>query len=366
MTVYVVGAGMAGLSAAFRLVKNGQNVVVCEAAEKAGGRCASFFDKTTGAVLDNGTHVLMSANTALTGMLAACDPRYPLKNAGDTLFIYDTAAKKRFSLSTATPVKSAFSFFKAKDLLVESVMDTPAGKADKMMFFNTLFKCLHKNGGDFLLAEPSLYDCVVAPVVDFLTGNGVSFRFGHTLSTIFTDRLVFRNKTDVPLSKNDAVILALPAASLSRLIAGIPELPFSSILNVHYRSDAVLPEKMAFCGLLNGFGHFVFARAGVVSVTVSAADGLLKKYSPSFIAGKIWSEIFPLLQTDGHVPVYRFIVNKRATLFQDKKTNAARFLTDIGAERLFLAGDATETGLPCTVEGAVRAGFAAADAVLTA
>ncbi|MDE2953315.1 MAG: FAD-dependent oxidoreductase, partial [Gemmatimonadota bacterium] len=31
--------------------------------------------------------------------------------------------------------------------------------------------------------------------------------------------------------------------------------------------------------------------------------------------------------------------------------------------RLFLAGDWTDTGLPPTIEGAVRSGYAAADAI---
>ncbi|MEI9889652.1 MAG: NAD(P)-binding protein [Caulobacteraceae bacterium] len=42
--VHVVGAGLAGLSAATILAGRGETVVVSEAAALAGGRCRSYFD----------------------------------------------------------------------------------------------------------------------------------------------------------------------------------------------------------------------------------------------------------------------------------------------------------------------------------
>ncbi|TXM89367.1 NAD(P)-binding protein, partial [Methylobacterium sp. WL122] len=62
-TVHVVGAGLAGLSAAVSLVERGARVVVHEAAKQAGGRCRSYYDPTLGLELDNGNHLLLSGNT---------------------------------------------------------------------------------------------------------------------------------------------------------------------------------------------------------------------------------------------------------------------------------------------------------------
>jgi hydroxysqualene dehydroxylase len=67
--VHVVGAGLAGLAAAVRLVRQGRRVVIHEAANQAGGRCRSFFDRTLDRVIDNGNHLLVSGNRSALGYL---------------------------------------------------------------------------------------------------------------------------------------------------------------------------------------------------------------------------------------------------------------------------------------------------------
>ena len=69
-TVHVIGAGLAGLSAAVRLTEAGVKTVVHEAAAAAGGRCKSFFDPAFGAEIDNGNHLILSGNQAALDYLA--------------------------------------------------------------------------------------------------------------------------------------------------------------------------------------------------------------------------------------------------------------------------------------------------------
>ena len=74
-TTHVIGAGLAGLAAAVRLAGAGQRVVLYEAAPQAGGRCRSYEDKQLGVTLDNGNHLLLSANHEALDYLDAIGAR---------------------------------------------------------------------------------------------------------------------------------------------------------------------------------------------------------------------------------------------------------------------------------------------------
>ena len=72
--VHVVGAGLAGLAAALALSRAGRAVTVHEAAGQAGGRCRSYYDKTLECRIDNGNHLLLTANRAAMGYLEETEP----------------------------------------------------------------------------------------------------------------------------------------------------------------------------------------------------------------------------------------------------------------------------------------------------
>ena len=68
-TIHIIGAGLAGLAAAVALLKRGARVVVHEATAYAGGRCRSYHDAALGMEIDNGNHLLLSANHAALAFL---------------------------------------------------------------------------------------------------------------------------------------------------------------------------------------------------------------------------------------------------------------------------------------------------------
>lgn len=70
MKVVVIGAGLAGLSAACRLADAGHRVVVLERRPWAGGKTYSFADRGSGVEIDNGQHILMRCTTAYIDFLA--------------------------------------------------------------------------------------------------------------------------------------------------------------------------------------------------------------------------------------------------------------------------------------------------------
>ena len=84
--VHVIGAGIAGLSAAVRLADSGREVIVHEAASFAGGRCRSYLDPTLGLVIDNGNHLLLSGNQEALDYLDRIGARQTLHDPGAAIF----------------------------------------------------------------------------------------------------------------------------------------------------------------------------------------------------------------------------------------------------------------------------------------
>lgn len=330
MTVYVIGAGMAGLSAAFHACKAGHHVVVLESSNHAGGRCYSYLDKEWNRLLDNGTHLMLGANTALLEILRQCPTETPLRAVGSSLTFYRRNLGC-FTVDLNHPLKALLHLPELYKLLAESVLNTPAKQADKALLFKTARLCFSARDKQIYLAHPSLKQSVVDPIYNYLKDK-VEFRFNHTVR-------------DYAFARSD-----------DKIISTVPpkKAEFGTIVNIHYKTDATLPDGLPVVGLIGMLPHWVFCKNGVVSVTISAANGL----NTSNIAERVWDELCPLLHSLDSTPPNRVIIDRRATLLQTRKTKRPAADSEFG---LILAGDGTKTGLPCTIEGAARSGKTAAN-----
>ena len=95
-------------------------------------------------------------------------------------------------------------------------------------------------------------------------------------------------------------------------------------------------------------------------MTVSAASHLTAAPAEQ-IAAALWADVAMVLRLgDEPLPVYRIIKEKQATIAQTCHEVQKRPAARIGLQNLLLAGDWTDTGLPATIEGAVRSGHCAA------
>ena len=102
-----------------------------------------------------------------------------------------------------------------------------------------------------------------------------------------------------------------------------------------------------------------------ISVTVSAADRLLNRDRDD-LARTFWEDIQAAYGFKSEMPRWQIVKEKRATFAATPAQDARRPGNTTSWDNLFLAGDWTQTGLPATIEGALRSGETAARLVVGA
>jgi len=116
-------------------------------------------------------------------------------------------------------------------------------------------------------------------------------------------------------------------------------------------------------GVVNGLVQWLFAFPGRLSVTISAADRLLDAPREA-IAAEIWPEVAAIARLDAPMPAWQIVRETRATFAATPQQEAKRPRAETAWRNLFLAGDWIQTGLPATIEGAIRSGTKAAGAAV--
>jgi uncharacterized protein with NAD-binding domain and iron-sulfur cluster len=98
-------------------------------------------------------------------------------------------------------------------------------------------------------------------------------------------------------------------------------------------------------------------------VTVSGADDIVDADRES-LARRFWNDVANVHGLTPALPPWQIVKERRATFAATPEQNARRPRSATAWRNLFLAGDWTDTGLPATIEGAIRSGATAADLVL--
>lgn len=393
MTVHVVGAGLAGLSCALAAADAGLDVVLHESAGQAGGRCRSWRDAAIGEVIDNGTHMFLGGNHTLFSYLrrigaldrlTAAPLLFPMIDLADgrrwtatplRLLPSLLSSIRRSRTGTDTDIASLFgssrNYRRFWEPIILSVMNTPAEDASVKVFREVLVRTLWRGMGASrpFMARTSLTDTFIQPAQAALPAAGIALHLNHPLRHLerSAGRAVELSFDDgvQRIGPRDHVVLAVPWVVAASLLPGLPVLPASPIVNAHFRiaeAPRTLPSA-GFAGLLGGTAQWMFLRGSVLSVTVSAAAGLVDRPADD-IRDQLWSDVSRALDIGDRPLAARVIKEKRATLFHSPAVEAARPRTRAG-DNLFLAGDWTATGLPCTLEGSILSGKIAADALLS-
>jgi len=408
-TVHIVGAGLAGLSAALKLCRRGERVVVHEATAFAGGRCRSYHDPILGMTIDNGNHLLLSGNHAALDFLREVGARDRLVGPSIAEFPFvDLASGQRWTLrfnngrlplwifdpERRAPGTHAFDYLRLARLLwpppaksvgevltcegplyrrlVEPLLlaalniDPPQGSAK---LASAVIRETLAAGGQAcrpLIARDGLGPTLIEPALAFLQQRGVSLRLEQQLRALrftsdFIEALDFGGEA-IMLSADDAVILAVPPYAAAGLVRGL-EVPteFRAIVNAHFRI-APPTQQPALIGVLNGTTQWIFSFPGRLSVTISAGDSYIDTARDA-LARSIWAEVASVTGLPAALPPWQIVRERRATFAATPAQNARRPAAQTRWGNLALAGDWTDTGLPATIEGAVRSGNRAADLI---
>ncbi len=410
-TVHIIGAGLAGLSAAVHLTRAGARVEVHEAARFAGGRCRSYFEPSLGLRIDNGNHLVLSGNRAAfeyLGVIGASDKlvgsahadfpfvdvrdgarwtlrindgrlpwwifsagrRVPGTKAADYLALGKLLRAKRGETITGVIGTGGALYEKLWRPVLLSALNTEPEEASAELAGAVVRESLAKGGLACrpMIAAEGLATAFVDPALAWLEGKGVKVRFDHRLQRLVKGNageaaaLEFAEGDTVVLGPQDRVVIAVPAVVASMLLPGIaaPD-AFRAILNVHFK---IAPPRdcQKIIGVVGGITEWLFAFEDRLSVTVSAADRFMEGNREA-LARDIWREVAGIARLDHDtLPPWQIIKERRATFAALPSQDSRRARVDgSGFSNVALAGDWTDTGLPATIEGAIRSGEKAAN-----
>ena len=404
-TVYVAGAGLAGLSAAISCILKGYKVHLFESTSHAGGRCRSFNDASLERIIDNGNHLILTGNLSVTNYLKSINALNEFKTIDPASFHFiDIISNEQWILQPGlswfpwwilmqskripdTNLKDYLALIKFKyandetiaDLtntsrpifkrlwqpLSQAVLNTNAQEAAAAPIWSMLSTTLLKGNKASrpMLPKTSLSGSLVDPAINFLDANNAGPQFSMRLKNIEMNdsrvKSITLNERRFMLNSYDKIILALPPSEVANLLPHIATPSETrSIVNIHYRIDdqPLLPNNVPFIGMIGGNAHWLFRRKDVYSVTISDANDIVEKTNKQ-IATNIWHEVAKVIgKNNSEVPLYRVIKERRATIAQTPAQNKLRPDSRTLLKNLYLAGDWTNTGLPATIEGAIYSG----------
>jgi squalene-associated FAD-dependent desaturase len=410
-TVHIVGAGLAGLAAAVRLAERGIAVRLHEATDHAGGRCRSYFEPALGQVIDNGNHLLLSANRAALDFLRRIGAKDALSGPARAGFDFaDLATAERWRIEIndgrlpwwilmprrRVPDTSPFDYLGAWGLFTAgpgasiaeamacrgpvydrllgpvllAALNTEPQRASARLAATILKETLLKGGAACrpLVAAQGLSHAFIEPAIAWLESRATVLGFGRRLRRLVlaesrVGALDFGGEV-VPMEDGDAVILAVPPAVAKALLPEIraPE-SYRAILNAHFRIPAP-PRWPPILGVIGGKTEWLFAFENRLSVTISAADRLIDE-DREYLARDLWREVAALTGLGPELPAWQIVKERRATFAALPEEEAKRPGPETAWSNLRLAGDWTATGLPATIEGAIRSGYMAAQSLLS-
>jgi hydroxysqualene dehydroxylase len=420
--VIVIGGGFAGLTAAVYLADKNHKVTLLEASPKLGGRAYSFFDKETNTVIDNGQHILMGCYNETLKFLSLIDAKenfnfqkklevnfvkegfqvlplrsfhfvYPINLVIGLLKFEAISFSERIRLLKVfikLPFQSSNKFSKMNikewlekenqsqaiqdafwRILAVGALNTSIEKASAKIFIDILKQIFLKGNkaATIVLPKYGLSESYCKNAENFILNNGGEIILSEPVENviIYDDKITEIHSSNKVVLDFDFVISAIPTFALNRIIDDennffLPDFKYSSILNIHiWLKINVITD--GFFGLINSPLHWVFNKGTHLNIVISDANELVNK-SDEDLMEMVKDEMKKFFLLDSElIASYKIIKEKRATFILsndvfDKRPSQKTYL-----KNLILAGDWVDTGLPSTIESAVKSGRVAAEII---
>jgi hydroxysqualene dehydroxylase len=425
--ILIIGGGFAGLSAGVELVNRGHQVTLIERRGHLGGRAYSFKDPVSGAVIDNGQHILMGCYRDTLEFLKTIGTYDKLKFQGNLGVDFAAPGLKpaRFqSLPLPSPLHLLSGFwlfrrFSLKDKLAVLKMRKAVGNgSDPVTLDQTsitewlkglgqtdrlrerfwdplalaalndrpelssagLFRAVLKEalfsgraGSRIAVPKVGLSDLYTDAARDFIERKG-----GHFLLKSPVVKLHFRGHefSEVELEGGrrvsaEVLLVAVPFTALRKILpeslvyhdpffASLPNLSALPIVAVNLWYDRPI-TRSPFVGLWGTKVHWLFNKADAfgaqpyLSLVISGAREELHTPAPRLIASAV-AELESVFPAARQAKLLRATVSKEpeATMAPAVGVEKFRLPQKTPYKNFYLAGDWTATGLPATIESAVR------------
>lgn len=420
--IAIVGAGLAGLSTAIRLLQQGHQVVLFDAAPQAGGRARGILHDQ--AVIDNGQHLCLGAYHATLALLREAGLNAEQVFTRMPLALHMHNGPQRMSLVTPACLPAPLhmlwglmtarglaltdkwhairwmlslkkhAFRLAQDITVESLLkqgrqtdtvtrmlweplclaalNTPLATASAQVFLNVLHDSFQqrRSDSDLLIIKSDLSGTLIEPLMEKISALGGQICLRTAVVSVRHAAGECIVETAQAQQSFDDVILAVGPHQLKTIVSvlPLPSFDYQPITTVYLQYPPTTRLPHAVMGLCHGIAQWAFDRGpccnqpGLLAIVISA-HGPLPSDKPLLIRQCI-AELNQALSTyDMHLdqsPLWtQVITEKRATF--SCTPGLQRPHTTTAQPHIYLAGDYIAGPYPATIESAVSSGFAAAE-----
>ncbi|MDR3609016.1 MAG: hydroxysqualene dehydroxylase HpnE [Ignavibacteriaceae bacterium] len=421
--VVVIGGGIAGLSAASFLSYSGFKIKLLEASPKLGGRAYSYTDKESGIPIDNGQHIFMGCyfetlkffkligaehNLSVQSHLSLNFVKEnfeicPLTTSGSfypfnllravlnysaflpyekllfikfftKIYLYSNNDLKKLTVfewlikekQTVNLIKSFW------EILAVAALNIDIKRASAKVFAKVLKEIFFRGNNASVLILPALglSETYCEHSVKFITSKGGDFFLPEQVIRLNIQNNIIReiitNKRSI--SGFDYVISAIPLYAFKKIMNENNfltdlQMDYSSILTVHLFLKQNRFDR-TFYGLIDSPVQWVFNNQSHLTIVISNADKFIKKPGAEIIEIVLNEMKKYFHMGKNEISAYKIIKEKRAAFIPSNNVVDKRPSARTPFKNLFLAGDWTDTGLPSTIESAVKSGRVAADAII--